>query len=508
MSRHELDDPPFSTKSPPPSSPKPTTEATLRTHHGLTCAWLAGLLLAAGNSPATAAERRPNVVLIVTDNHGAWTLGCYGNCEIKTPNIDRLASEGMRFTRAYCAHTLCSPSRATILTGLLPSQHGVHFCPVEPDVKPAELYRPSLIQEFQTLPQILSQSGYVCGLSGKWHLGDYLRPQAGFSDWYTLPGGHTLTFDNAEVVWQGKVRHEPRYLTDAITDHAIAFIQQNRSQPFFLLLAYNGPYGVSSCFTKTHQNRHTEFYADKPLKSFPREQVHPWQKYRLELINNDVAIRGYAAAVSGVDDGVGRILKVLSDLGLDKETLVLFTADQGFNGGHGGMWGMGEHTVPVNTREPTVRIPFIARQRARIPAHTVSQRMISTYDLLPTLLHYLNLGDKVPTEPRLPGRNFAPFLEGKTIEWNDVIFHDFDTTRMIRTPRWKYTRRYPNGPAELYDMEHDPEERHNLIDRAETADVQRKLRGELEKFFEQYADPKYDRTHNGKSKVEHDLTFR
>jgi arylsulfatase A-like enzyme len=474
----------------------------------LTCVGLAGLLVAAESSQAEAAERRPNIVLIVTDNHGAWTLGCYGNREIRTPNIDGLASEGMRFTRAYCAHTLCSPSRATILTGLLPSQHGVHYCPPEPDVKPEELSRPSLIGEFETLPRILSQSGYVCGLTGKWHLGDYLRPQEGFRTWYTLAGGHTLTFDNARVVWQGQVRTEPLYLTEAITDHAVEFIQQNRSEPFFLLLTYNGPYGVSSCFTQSHQNRHTAFYADKPLTSFPREQVHPWQKYRRELINNDVAIRGYAAAVSGVDDGVGRVLKTLTDLGLDKETLVIFTSDQGFNGGHGGMWGMGEHTFPVNTREPTVRIAFIARQPGRIPAHSVSDRMISTYDFLPTLLHYVGLGDKMPTSPRRPGRDFTPLLEGKTIAWDDVIFHDFDTTRMIRTPRWKYTRRYPSGPDELYDMERDPEERHNLIDQPETEDIQKQLRSALEKFFDKYADPKYDRTRNGKTKVEHDLSFR
>jgi arylsulfatase A-like enzyme len=467
------------------------------------------MLLVGVSSWATAAERRPNVVLILTDNHGAWTLGCYGNREIRTPNLDRLAADGIRFTRAYCNHSLCSPSRATLLTGLLPSQHGVHYALASPDVKgPAEMNRPCVIREFQTLPKILARAGYVCGLSGKWHLGDYLRPQEGFSYWFTMPGGHTLTFYNADVIWQGKVRKEPRYLTDAFTDHAVEFLQQNRGKPFFLYLAYNGPYGVSSCFTKTHQNRHTDYYADKPLTTFPREKVHPWQKYRRELINNDVAIRGYAAAVSGIDDGVGRILKALGELGLDKDTLVLFTADQGLNGGHGGMWGMGEHTDPINTREPTVRVPLLARQPGRIPAATVSDRLVCTYDLLPTLLSYVGLADQLPTDHPLPGRNFAPLLEGKPTRWDDLIFHDFDNTRMVRTPRWKYTRRVPSGPDELYDMERDPEERHNLVAEAATEEVRQRLRTALDQFFGRYADPQYDRWRNGKTKIERDFLFR
>src|ERR1051326_3921218 len=122
-----------------------------------------------------------NLLFILTDNHGAWTLGCYGNKEIRTPNIDKLAAEGILFTRAYCNNSVCSPSRATFLTGLIPSQHGVHsYIPDSAQVGPRAY---STIQEFRTLPKILSESGYVCGLSGKWHLGDNLHPQQGFPYW-------------------------------------------------------------------------------------------------------------------------------------------------------------------------------------------------------------------------------------------------------------------------------------------------------------------------------------
>src|SRR4051812_44487461 len=163
------------------------------------------------------AATTPNLVFILTDNHGAWTLGCYGNQEILTPNIDKLASEGTLFTRAYCNNSVCSPGRATFLTGLLPSQHGVNaYIPQAAQTGP-QAY--GVIREFRALPNILSEAGYACGLSGKWHLGDNLHPQQGFTYWFTKKGGHTTTFYNDDMIWQGKIYKEPRYTTDAITAH-------------------------------------------------------------------------------------------------------------------------------------------------------------------------------------------------------------------------------------------------------------------------------------------------
>src|SRR5262245_2284839 len=179
----------------------------------------------------------PNLLFILTDNHGAWTLGCYGNPEIKTPNIDKLAAEGILFRAAFCNNSVCSPSRATFLTGLLPSQHGVHaYIPDAAQIGPKAH---STIGEFRTLPKILSEAGYVCGLSGKWHLGANLEPQEGFTYWFTKKGGHTTTFYGDEMIWQGRVYRETNYTTDVITEHAIDFLNQNRDKRFFLYLAYN-----------------------------------------------------------------------------------------------------------------------------------------------------------------------------------------------------------------------------------------------------------------------------
>ena len=447
---------------------------------------------------AFSATRPLNLLFILTDNHGAWTLGCYGNKEILTPNIDRLAAQGMLFTRAYCNNSVCSPSRASFLTGLLPSQHGVHaYIPDAAQVGP-KVY--CVIQEFRTLPEILAEAGYVCGLAGKWHLGDNLHPQKGFTYWFTKKGGHTATFYNDDLIWNGKVYQEPRYTTDVITEHALEFIDQNQKRPFFLYLSYNGPYGVGKVVRENHTNAHTEYYANKPMDSFPREKVNPWLRDNRFAVGDVQSMRSYAAAVTGVDDGIGRVMTKLKEMGLDKDTLVVFSADQGLNAGHGGYWGMGDHSRPINTHEATVRIPLIFRHPGRIPAGIKSELMVENHDFLPTVLDYLGMKDRTPAEPPLPGHSFAQALEGHTIILEDVIYHEFENTRMIRTKRWKLTLRHPFGPDELYDMQNDPDERENLIYSAAQASVRNELKQKLTAYFARFADPKYDRWKGGRTK--------
>ncbi len=445
-------------------------------------------------------EMKTNVVFIMTDNQGAWTLGCYGNQDIRTPKIDRLAHDGIRFTNAYAVNSVCSPSRATFLTGLIPSQHGVH-CWLGTEKPDAQIGRDAYctIREFVNLPRVLADAGYVCGLSGKWHLGDSIRPQEGFSYWFTKPRGHTSTFYNAEAIWQGKIYPEPSYLTDAITEHALDFLRQNHENPFFLYVPYNGPYGLGDHMLKTHQNRHTSYYADKELPSFPREPIHPWLRGNREIINNPVSIRGYAAATSGVDDGVGEILSALTNYGLDEKTLVIFTADQGLCGGHHGMWGMGDHSRPLHTFEEAIHIPLIFRHTGVIPAGELFEGRTCNYDFFPSVLDYLGMTEKIPSES--PGKSFAQALLGNEIERDDVIFHEFENTRMIRNDEWKYTWRHPEGPDELYNMQGDPDERVNLAESPEYASVVAELREQLGEFFSQYADPGYDLWRGGISKA-------
>jgi len=446
-----------------------------------------------------AATARPNVVFILTDNQGAWILGCYGNPDIRTPNIDRLASEGIRFTRALSNNPVCSPARATFLTGLIPSQHGVH-CYLEAKLLMGPQAYDTL-REFTSLSEVLRDAGYTCGLCGKWHLGDCLTPSGGFSSWVTKPDGSTREFYDQDVIEDGKVRREAGYTTDYWTRHGIGFIEQNKDRPFFLYLAYNGPYGLGPLMLNAARNRHAEFYADKLFPSFPRDAMHPWQYDNKQFHNNLTAIRRVAAETSGVDDGVGEIMATLKRLGLDDNTLVIYASDQGWMGGQNGMWGMGDHFRPIGAHELMMQIPFIFRHPGQIPGGATSDNIVTNYDFMPSVLSYLGLGDKMPQKPKSPGRDFSPILRGETIPWENVMFYEMETCRAIRTDLWKCVLRHPNGPHELYDMQADPHERFNLYGEPGVEAARSEMTQRLNDFFARYADPQYDIWKGGRSKA-------
>ena len=472
---------------------------TSRRSAHLTLVLLAVLLSAFASTVSGAESRLPNVVFIMTDNHGAWTLGCYGNTEIRTPNIDRLATQGTLFTRCFSSNAVCSPTRATYLTGLIPSQHGVHCWLGGGGAQMGENAY-NTIGEFHTLPEIFADAGYVCGMTGKWHLGDNLRPQDGFTYWVTKPHGHTSTFYDADIIEDGKVRKEPTYLTEFWTRHAVRFIEQSKDKPFFLFVPYNGPYGLGGLLDRPARNRHAEYYADKPMTGYPRGAVHPWLRGNRKYVNNIGAMRRYAAEVSGIDDGVGEIMSTLDRLRLTDDTLLIFTADQGLCGGHNGMWGMGDHARPLHTFDGTMHIPLIYRYPGRVSAGRRSDAMVSNYDLMTTVSSLLGRKEEMPTQPKSPGRDYSPILRGEEIEWDNVVFYEFENTRCIRTDKWKYTRRFPDGPNELYDLVNDPGERWNLVSDPQRADLRDELRQRLETFFDTHADHKYDLWKNGGSK--------
>jgi len=199
---------------------------------------------------------------------------------------------------------------------------------------------------------------------------------------------------------------------------------------------------------------------------------------------------------------VGTVLQTLGELGLDKNTLVIYTADHGLCAGHHGMWGMGDHSRPMHMFEENLHIPLIFRHPARTPAGAVCDTPVCTYDFFPSMLDYLGLQDCAVSGPALPGRSYAPALDGNRVDWpDDVTFHEYENTRAIHTRQWKYVQRVPDGPDELYDMVADLGERWNLAGDAAHADVQGKLQARLATFFDRYADPKYDLWHGGASKA-------
>jgi arylsulfatase A-like enzyme len=463
---------------------------------------------------ATAASP-PNIVLIVSDNQSHSLLGTYGNDEIRTPNIDQLAAEGIQFNRAFSVNGVCSPTRATLMTGLLPSQTGVHVAlPTNVDVPDW-----SAIEEFRNLPQTLKSAGYNTALVGKFHLGADDKPQLGFDYWVTFPGGHTTTFYDEVVIDNGKTYRNPEHLTDFWTKKAIDFIaQQSEGKPFFLLLTYNGPYMLPPTVTMEPKTRHADYYT-RNTPSFPQEPVHPylenWASGRgpsglmvkegttawtaIGALNNKTAMVNTASETAMVDDGVGKVLDALKSRGLDEDTLVIYTSDQGAAYGHHGLWGNTSWSFPFAAYNINMQIPLIFRHPEHIPAGARNDRMINQVDFLPTLLDYVGLGD-VSIE-NSPGKSFAPMLAGESIEWDDAIFFEFVTVRSITTPKWKYIRRFPSSdPRELYDLTTDPGEYRNLIDSPDHADIVASLDERLSQYFVRHADPQYDLWNGGTAK--------
>ena len=195
-------------------------------------------------------------------------------------------------------------------------------------------------------------------------------------------------------------------------------------------------------------------------------------------------------------------METLKEQGLDENTIVVFVADQGWVGGHGGFFGMGDHTRPLTARDGMMQIPMIWRQPGKIQAGQRNDFMVTNYDFLPTLLGHLDLTHRLPGKPKSPGRDFSPTLKGgKLANWENEVFYEFENLRCIRTEDWKYIHRHPNGPHELYDLNQDPDEFNNLANNDQSAAKRQALRRQLDEFFDRYASPKYDLWKKGGSQT-------
>ncbi len=428
---------------------------------------------------------KTNVLFVLTDDQGPWALGCAGNEEIRTPHLDRLAGEGTRFTDFFCTSPVCSPARASIVTGKIPSQHGVHDWIRERNMPP----RPAAYLEGQRLyTDVLVDSGYTVALSGKWHLGDSLTPQRGYSHWFCLPTGGSR-YNDAEMIRDGRVETCPGYLTDVITDDALAFLDAHADRPFHLNVHYNAPHSPWT----GHPQDIVDSYDDCPFKSCPQEYVHPWASGLTRACHGSrEMLKGYFAAVTAMDANVGRLLDRLERLGIRERTLVVFMSDNGFSCGQHGFWGKGNGTDPMNMYDSSVKVPAIFSQPGRIPAGWVTDAMVSQYDVSHTLLEHLDLPGM--DDESLPGRSFAGALSGGTDDGRDhvVVYDEYGPVRMIRTREWKYVHRYPRGPHELYDLKSDPDERSNVVQEEGSAAVLTEMRRRLSRWFERYVSPGLD----------------
>ena len=448
----------------------------------------------------------PNIIFILSDDQGAWAMGCAGNDELNTPNLDRIAATGIRFENFFCASPVCSPARASILTGQIPSQHGVQdFLRKGNSTRlPADGEEIEYMYGRRSYVQTLAENGYSCGLSGKWHLGRSALPQLGFDYWnvHATGGGR---YYRAPMIEDGSFYEPDDYVTDVITDHALEFLdtQLESDAPFSLNVHYTAPHAP---WGREHHPADVfdRYHDDCAFDSVPGEPIHRSQLDKEPGAatlgdtpeNRRLALSGYFAAIEEMDRNIGRLLDWLEENGLRENTLVVFNADNGMNMGHHGIWGKGNGTYPPNMYDTAVKVPTLMSRPGHVPQDLVCDRLLSQYDFMPTLLGYLGL-DADSDQP-LPGRDFSPVLRGESMAGDTPVFvlDEYGPTRMIRTQRWKYVHRYPDGPNELYDLVNDPLETRNLVDEPAYAGRVSALRADLEAWYDTYVDPRMDGAKN------------
>jgi arylsulfatase A len=434
-------------------------------------------LLSAGgallSSRLTAAEPsanslRPNIIFILADDLGWGHVGCYGQTKIRTPNIDRLATEGMKFTNAYAGANVCAPSRSVLMTGL----HTGHTA-----VRNNGLLR-RLYAEDVTVAEVLKSAGYATGGFGKWGLGEEDSPgcavDQGFDEWfgqYNQQHAHfyypAYLYRNKEQVPQpaNLGRKQGRYAHDEIHREAMDFIRRKKDGPFFAYLPYILPH-VELVVPEDSRRE----YAD----AFPRiERADPRRGY----LGSDHAYADFAGMVTRLDRHVGEVLALVKELGIDQNTIVFFASD---NGPQPGAWtdifvdyfdGNGPlRGAKGDFYEGGIRTPLIARWPGKIQAGSTSDLPCVFYDVLPTLAELARAPSTTPTD----GLSIVPTLLGK----GDQKRHEFlywevpakvGTIQALRMGRWKLHRLPGKKGVELYDLETDPAEAKNVA--GEQADV-------------------------------------
>ncbi len=470
---------------------------------------------------------KPNIIFILSDDHGAWALHNAGTPELCTPNIDFLATNGTKFDNFFCVSPVCSPARASLLTGTIPSAHGVHDwlrsgninleqfknqlkdCPYNSSDEKMPI---SYLDGQITYTDLLAENGYNCALSGKWHLGNSVLPQHGFSKWYTIGKGGCYYY-HADIIENGNLTIEHgKYITELITDKALTYLDELQTEykenqkPFYLSVHYTAPHDPWGA--EHHPQKWIDFYKNCAFESIPdipdHENMTTWPVYNTPRRRENLI--GYFAAISAMDEQIGRIITKLDNDNLLDNTIIIFTGDNGMSMGHHGIWGKGNGTFPFNMFDTAVKVPFIAYWKNHINSGMIIDDLTSAYDVFPTLLDLTNIPQP---NINLPGKSFADtLLHSSSSEHNQsiVVYDEYGPVRMIRTKEWKYIHRYPYGKHELYDLVHDPKEEFNLLDKEYWKTCNRKeeieqqvlgMRKQLENWFVQYVNNDIDGAKEG-----------
>jgi len=469
--------------------------------------------------------KKPNILFIMTDDHASHAMSCYGSRINTTPNIDRIAKDGIRFENCFCTNSICAPSRAVILTGKHSHLNGVRDNALRFDGTQ------------QTFPKLLQQAGYQTVMIGKWHL---KSDPTGFDYWNVLPGqGH---YYNPDLIEMGERKQFPGYVTDIVTDIALDFIENRRdkTKPFMMMLHHKAPhrnwqpaprhltkydkvkfpepdtlfddYSTRSAAAseqemtlRDHMQNEYDLKMGPPPGRLNEEQKAAWEAaygpkreaFEREKPEGEELVRwkykrymeDYLGCIAAVDENIGRVLDHLDKSGLAENTIVLYTSDQGFYlGDHG--WFDKRFMY-----EESLRMPLVARFPGTIKSGSVNEELVSNLDFAPTFLELA--GVDIPQD--IQGSSLKKLLQNRKVkDWRQSVYYhyyEYPAVHMtkrhygVRTKRYKLIHFYHDIDAwELYDLEKDPKELKNVYDNSNYASVVQELRTELKRLQAFYGD--------------------
>ncbi len=445
-----------------------------------------------------ASAAQPNIVFVLVDDMRWDDYGKGGHPYLKTPNIDRIATEGITFRNAFCSTPLCSPSRANFLTGQYARHNGI----VDNTARDAQSH------QLQTFPRLLDAAGYTTAFFGKWHMGNDDSPRPGFDHWVAMQGQGEAIDPKLNI--NGKREVVKGYVTDVLTDQAIAFLKQKRTGPFLVYLSHKALHpNIQQRNDGTTANigeggfvaadRHKGTYASKDFKHRPNYGIAPTDKPALMRTLGSLpplgqatgtpeqTIRDRAEMMLGVDESLGRIMDLLSTQGQLDNTIIVVTGDHGY-------W-YGEHGLNEERRlayEESLRIPLVMRLPGTIKPGSSSEAMVQSIDIAPTML---SLARVTPPQD-LDGASLTPLFAGTPTTWRKSIYIEYYTDIVfprtykmgydaVRTERYKYIQyRDLEGMDELYDLEKDPFELNNLLQTPGSEDLRRTLKTELDNYVQ------------------------
>jgi N-acetylglucosamine-6-sulfatase len=454
----------------------------------------AGLLLASATS---AAEPRPNILLVVVDDLRFDDFHAAGHPFAVTPHLDRVAREGAQFKNFFAVTPLCSPSRANILTGLETRHHGILD---NTDRSPRS-------HELPTFARTLRAAGYNTGFIGKWHMGNDPTPRPGFDYWVSMKGQGEVA--DPELFENGRLARAQGYVTDIFTQRALSFIRQPRTAPFLLIVSHKAlhPNKVQRADGTTAAigeggfipaERHKALYADARPPRRGNYAVPPKGKPALErpipglkplgpdTVTPDETIRDRLRMLAAVDEGLGQIFAELEKQGCLDRTVVMVIGDNGYF--------YGEHGLSEERRlayEESIRLPLLVRFPPRVKAGAEPTGMALTTDLAPTIIELTG----APALPNIDGRSLVPLFTRTPDDWRKSFLVEYTTDIVfprtlkmgydaVRTERYKFIRyRDLDGMNELYDLRDDPFELSNLINSPNAAEVRGRMEVELKRIL-------------------------